>query len=133
MVLRHKELTQELINTFYHVYNELGYGFLEKVYQNSMFLELKERGFYVEAQKQIKVYFKGVQVGDYYADLVVDNKIIIELKAAETIAPEHETQLINYLRGTEMELGLLFNFGKKPEFKRKIFDNDKKKLHLKNQ
>ena len=133
MVLRHKELTQELINTFYHVYNELGYGFLEKVYQNSMFLELKERGFFVEAQKQIKVYFKGVQVGDYYADLVVENKIIIELKAAETIAPEHETQLINYLRGTEMELGLLFNFGKKPEFKRKIFDNDKKKLRLKNQ
>lgn len=132
MGLRHQQLTQEIINTFYHVYNELRYGFLEKVYQNSMLLELKQRGFFVEAQKQIKVYFKEYQVGDYYADLVVDELIIIELKAAESIAPEHEHQLINYLRGTEMEVGLLFNFGKKPEFKRKIFDNNKKKIPLKN-
>ena len=133
MTLRHQKLTEEIINVFYHVYNELGYGFLEKVYQNSMFFELKSRGFFVEAQKQIIVYFKGVQVGEYYADLVINNLIIVELKAAETLAPEHECQLINYLRGTEMEVGLLYNFGKNPEFKRKIFDNDKKKIPLKNQ
>jgi GxxExxY protein len=133
MTLRHQKLTEEIINVFYHVYNELGYGFLEKVYQNSMFFELKSRGFFVEAQKQINVYFKGVQVGEYYADLVINNLIIVELKAAEVIAPEHESQLINYLRGTEIEVGLLFNFGKKPEFRRKIFDNDKKKLPVKNQ
>ncbi|HKJ78164.1 MAG TPA: GxxExxY protein, partial [Prolixibacteraceae bacterium] len=77
--------------------------------------------------------FKGIQVGEYYADLVIDNLIIIELKAAEVIAPEHEHQLINHLRGTEIEVGLLFNFGKKPEFKRKIFDNDKKNILKKNQ
>lgn len=133
MTLRHQKLTEEIINVFYHVYNELGYGFLEKVYQNSIFYELRSRGFFVEAQKQINVYFKGIQVREYYADLVIDNLIIIELKAAEVIAPEHETQLINYLRGTEIEVGLLFNFGKKPEFRRKIFDNDKKKLSVKNQ
>ncbi|MFW5756680.1 MAG: GxxExxY protein [Tangfeifania sp.] len=132
MTLRHQKLTEDIKNVFYHVYNELGYGFLEKVYQNSMFFELKSRGFFVEAQKQINVYFKGIQVGEYYADLVIDNLIIVELKAAEVIAPEHEYQLINYLRGTEMEVGLLFNFGKNPEFRRKIFDNDKKKLPIKN-
>lgn len=126
MALRHQELTQGIIKVFYDVYNELGYGFLEKVYQNAMMLELKARGFFVEAQKQIRVYYKETEVGLYYADLVVNNLIIIELKAAESIATEHEYQLLNYLRGTEMEIGLLFNFGKSPEFKRKIFDNQNK-------
>jgi len=85
MVLKHKELTDCLINVFYHVYNELGSGFLEKVYQNSMYLELKSRGLNVEAQKQIKVFYKGIGVGEYYADLVVNNDVIIELKAAEAL------------------------------------------------
>ncbi len=127
MELKHKELTDCLINVFYHVYNELGSGFLEKVYQNSMFLELKLRGLHVEAQKQIKVYYKGTEVGEYYADLVVNDDVIIELKAAETIVEEHEFQLINYLRGTNKEVGLLFNFGKKPEFRRKVFENSRKR------
>ena len=126
MELLHKELTDEIIKTYYDVYNELGYGFLEKVYQNSMFIELKSRGFTVEAQKQIKVYYKGKEVGEYYADLIINNLIILELKATEVIVKEFEWQLINYLRATDIEVGLLLNFGMKPEFRRKVFDNSRK-------
>jgi GxxExxY protein len=128
MELLHKDLTEAIIKTFYDVYNELGYGFLEKVYQNAMYIELKARGFNVEAQKQIKVYYKGQEVGLYYADLVVNDTIILELKAAEVIIEEFEWQLINYLRGTDKEVGLLLNFGKKPEFRRKVFENSRKNL-----
>ena len=128
MELLHKELTEAIIKAFYDVYNELGFGFLEKVYQNSLYLELKARGFEVEAQKQIKGHFKGFEVGEYYADLLVNNTIILELKAVEAIVPEFEHQLINYLRGTDKEVGLLLNFGLKPEFRRKIFENSRKKL-----
>ena len=128
MELIYKDLTDAIIKTFYDVYNELGYGFLEKVYQNSLYLELRTRGFQVEAQKQIKVHFKGIEVGEYYADLVVNNTIILELKAAEVIVEEFEFQLINYLKGTDKEIGLLLNFGKKPEFRRKVFENSRKKL-----
>ncbi|MCF8390449.1 MAG: GxxExxY protein [Bacteroidales bacterium] len=127
MKLLHKDLTEKIIKTFYDVYNELGYGFLEKVYQNALFFELKTRGFQVEAQKQIKVFYKDVEVGEYYADIVVDNLIILELKAAEYLVKEFECQLINYLRGTDMEVGLLLNFGKKPEFIRKVYENSRKK------
>jgi len=126
MELLHKELADLVLKTFYDVYNELGYGFLEKVYQNAMYLELKSRGFYVEAQKQIKVYYKNIEVGEYYADLIVDEVIILELKAHETLLQEHEIQLVNYLRSTDKEVGLLLNFGKKPEFRRKVFSNERK-------
>jgi len=126
MYLMHKNLTNQIIKTFYDVYNELGHGFLENVYQNALYLELKNRGFYVEAQKQIKVYYKNTQVGVYYADLIIDEVIILELKAAEVIVKEFEFQLINYLKATEIEVGLLLNFGVKPEFKRKVFTNKRK-------
>ena len=129
MDLLHKELTDAILKTFYDVYNELGNGFLEKVYQNSLYLELKSRGFEVEAQQQIKVYYKSKEVGLYYADLVVNNLIILELKATEYIVEEFEWQLLNYLRGTNKEVGLLLNFGKKPEFRRKIFENKRKNLN----
>lgn len=128
MELLHKDLTDAIIKAFYDVYNELGYGFLEKVYQNSLFLELRSRGFQVEAQKQIKVHFKGIEVGEYYADLLVNDTVILELKAAEFVVEEFEYQLINYLKGTDKEVGLLLNFGKKPEFRRKVFENSRKKL-----
>ena len=128
MELLHKELTDEILNAFYDVYNELGYGFLERVYQNSLFLELKARGLEVEAQKQIKVFYKSYEVGEYYADLVVEDLVILELKAAEFMVKEFEYQLINYLRGTNMEVGLLLNYGKKPEFIRKVYANNRKKL-----
>lgn len=126
MELLHKDLTESIIKIFYDVYNELGYGFLERVYQNSMYLELQQRGFKVEAQKKIKVYYKSQEVGDYYADLVVNDFVILELKAAEVIVEEFEWQLLNYLRGTDKEVGLLLNFGKKPEFRRKVFENSRK-------
>ncbi len=126
--LLHNELTDSIIKTYYEVYNELGYGFLEKVYQNTMYLELKRRGFSVEAQKQIKVHYRGIIVGEYYADLIVNQTIILELKASEVLVYENELQLLNYLRATDIEIGLLLNFGKKPEFKRMIFTNDRKRL-----
>ena len=128
MELLHKDITDKTIKAFYKVYNELGFGFLEKVYQNALFLELISMDLYCEKQKQIKVHYNGQIIGEYFADLIVNNLVIIELKAAETLVKEHELQLINYLKATEIEVGLLLNFGKYPQFKRKIFTNDKKKI-----
>ncbi|CAI2767807.1 GxxExxY protein [Flavobacterium collinsii] len=126
MKLLHQELTEVIIKTFYEVYNELGYGFLERVYQNSLYLELKNKGLNVEAQKKIIVYYKGLKVGEYYADLIVEDLIILELKTADYIAVEFENQILNYLKGTDCEVGLLLNFGTKPEFRRKIFEDNRK-------
>jgi GxxExxY protein len=125
----YKDKTEKILKCFYKVYNTLGFGFLEKVYQNSLLLELKKQGFHCESQKPIKVRYENTIVGDYYADIIVDECIILELKAMESLCEEHEYQLINYLKATEIELGLLLNFGKKPEFKRKIFTNDNKIEH----
>jgi GxxExxY protein len=132
MELLNSELTNKIIKSFYDVYNELGYGFLEKVYQNSLFIELKTKGFKVEVQKQIKVRFRGYEVGEYYPDLIVNDAVILELKAADGIVEEFENQLLNYLRATDIEVGLLLNFGKKPEFRRKVFENNRKNLIKKN-
>lgn len=126
----HQELSNKIIKAFYNVYNILGFGFLEKVYENALKFELQRMGYKVEQQQNIKVYFREKQVGDYFADLVVEDSIIVELKAAEALCEEHEAQLLNYLRATTIELGLLFNFGKKPEFRRKIFTNDKKEIRV---
>lgn len=120
---KHAGTTEAIIKCFYKVYNTLGYGFLEKVYENAMFLELKSIGLFVEKQKQIIVHYKGEKVGEYFADLIVSDSVIIELKAAESLCEEHEFQLINYLKATEIEVGLLLNFGKTPQMKRKIFTN----------
>lgn len=125
--LLHKKITEDIIKVYYEIYNELGFGFLEKVYQNSMYFELKSRGYKVEAQKPIKVYFKNELVGEYYADLLIEDKIIIELKACEILIDAHIAQLMNYLKATEMEVGLLLNFGKEAEFKRLIYTNDRKR------
>ncbi len=124
-MLIHSEITEKIIKGYYQVYNTLGYGFLEQVYEKAMFLELGKMGFYVERQKKIKVYYDGNQVGLYFADLIVNNCVIIEIKAAEALHQQHEYQLINYLKATEIEVGLLFNFGKNPEFRRKIFTNNR--------
>lgn len=126
MELLNKEITNIILKAYYDVYNELGYGFLEKVYHNAMLYELLQNGLKVESQKPIKVYYKEKQVGEYFADLVVNDSVIIELKASELLVYENEVQLINYLRATNIEVGLLLNFGKKPEYKRKIFTNDLK-------
>lgn len=130
--LLYKDITEEIISAYYYVYNELGYGFLEKVYENSMLIELKSRGLKVESQKIIKVHFKDSIVGEYFADIIVEDKIIIELKSCESLMPEHEVQLFNYLKATNIEVGLLFNFGKRAAFKRKVFTNDNKKFTFTN-
>jgi GxxExxY protein len=121
-MLKHAETTGKIIKAFFTVYNDLGYGFLEKVYENALVLELRALGLSVEQQKPISVYYRGVPVGEYFADLVVDNCVIVEMKSAEAIAPAHEAQLVNYLKATKYEVGLLLNFGKTAEYKRKIFD-----------
>jgi GxxExxY protein len=115
--------TDMILGAFYKVYNVLGYGFLEKVYENAIVLELIKLGFKVTQQESINVYYDGVVVGDYFADVVINDLIIIELKAAESLRDEHVAQLTNYLKATDKEVGLLLNFGKKPEFKRLIFTN----------
>lgn len=117
----HSELTGQIINAFFHVHNELGFGFLERVYENALLLELQQRGFQVSQQVPIPVWYRGVKVGEYYADLLVNDCVILELKAAEEIVPEHEAQLLNYLKATRIEVGLLLNFGIKPQVKRKVF------------
>ena len=115
-------------HAFYDVYNELGYGFLERVYKNALYKELKKRGFDCSTERSIPVYYQGEIVGDYYADIIVDNTIILELKAVKSLLPEHEAQLMNYLRATDAEVGLLLNFGPNPQQRRIVFTNDKKKI-----
>lgn len=122
----YKDKTDYILNAFYKVYNKLGYGFLEKVYENALMIELKNVGLEVKCQYPIDVYYDDVRVGEYYADLVIDDCIIIENKAAEFLKMEHEYQLLNYLKATNIEVGLLLNFGKKPSFKRKFYTNDRK-------
>ncbi|MGH7451024.1 MAG: GxxExxY protein [bacterium] len=122
----HKEITEKIIQAFYKVNNTLGHGFLEKVYENAMAIALRKIGFNVSQQKKIKVYYEGQEVGDYESDLIVNDLVIVETKAKESLREEHEAQLINYLKATKIAVGLLMNFGKKPEFRRKVFSNDRK-------
>ncbi len=128
-MLLHEELTSHILNAFYEVYNRLGYGFLEKVYQNSLFFELKNRGLDVIPQKRCAVFYKGREVGEYFSDIVVNEVIILELKACDAIAREHASQLQNYLKASNLELGFVLNFGQKPEFYRMLLTNDKKKIN----
>jgi GxxExxY protein len=117
--MEHQDLTKEIIAGAFAVHNSLGSGFLEKVYENSLLIELRERGFDVEQQFPISVFYKSVKVGDYVADLLVNKTIILELKAVENLHPIHETQLVNYLTATGLDIGLLINFGSSVVVKRK--------------
>lgn len=123
---KHKDLSEKLIEAFYKVYNNLGYWFLEKVYANALMIEFKRNGIPAIPQSPIEVIYEGETVGEYYADVLIDNKIIIEINAARQLVEEHEAQLLNYLKATDIKVGLLFNFGPKPEIKRKAFDNKRK-------
>jgi GxxExxY protein len=125
--LKHVQLTEKIIQVFYAVYNEMGYGFLESCYHNAMEIGLVQAGLKVDRQVQIDVWFRGHKVGLFFADLVVNGLVILELKSARAIDPNFEVQLLNYLRATTIEVGLLLNFGPRPEFKRLAFDNDRKK------
>jgi GxxExxY protein len=124
--MKHEELTEKIIKAFFKVYNTLGYGFLEKVYLNALLIELVKMGLIVTKEKRVLVYYEGEVVGDYNADLTVENVVICELKTSEQLYEGDENQLINYLKATEIEVGLLLNFGKRPEIKRKVYDNDRK-------
>ena len=125
--LKHSEITSEILHAFFkRVYHQLGYGFLEKVYENAMAIELQKMELDVKQQAQIDVYYAGQAVGKYMADLIVEDAVLIEIKARRQILKEHEAQLLNYLRATPYEVGLLINFGPRPEFRRKAFDNDRK-------
>lgn len=120
------DLTDKVIGVFYDVYNQLGYGFLESVYQKSMAIALREKNLHVVSEEPILVRFRGQEVGHFFADIVVDHKLIVELKAARTIEPAHEAQVLNYLRASTIEVGLLLNFGPRPQFRRFRFDNQRK-------
>ena len=123
---KHKELTEKIIKIFYRVYNTLGYGFLEKVYENAMMMRFRKDGIPAVAQSSIRVMYKEECIGEYYADILVDNKVIVEIKAIKRFAKENEAQLLNYLKATDVEVGLLLNFGPEPEVKRKAFNNFRK-------
>jgi GxxExxY protein len=124
--IKYKLLTEKIIRIFYRVYNNLGYGFLEKVYENAMMIEFKREDVSAFSQYAIKVFYEDEIVGEYFADILVDNKVIVEIKATRNLALENEAQLLNYLKATDKEVGLLLNFGPKPEIKRKVFDNLRK-------
>lgn len=117
----HSGITGQIINAFFQVYNELGFGFLEKVYENALRIELEERGFSVRAQCPIPVFYRGVSVGEYFSDLIVDKRIILEIKSAAAITDAHTSQLVNYLKATGIEVGLVLNFGPKPAVARRVF------------
>jgi GxxExxY protein len=122
----HQELTDRIICAFYNVYNVLGHGFLEKVYENALVIELKKSGLTTAQQERIAVYYAGEKVGDYVADIIVDGLVVIELKSTENLKKEHFAQLRNYLKATDNEVGLLLNFGQVPEFKRLVLGNERK-------
>jgi GxxExxY protein len=127
---KHSELTEQIIGIFYEVYNELGFGFLEKVYEEAMTIALRERSLEFQQQASVPVWFHGQKIGSYDADLVVGGVVLVELKACKALEPAHEAQLLHYLRSTEIEVGLLLNFGPRPQVKRLAFENERKKISV---
>ena len=127
---KHSELTEKIIGAFYAVYSVLGYGFLEKVYVKALMIELKKRGLNPRDELPIHVYYDGQLIGEYFGDIVVNELVILEIKSARALVTEHEAQLLNYLKATPYEVGLLLNFGPKTETKRRSFDNNRKEWYL---
>ena len=125
--MKHKDVTDQILKGFYAVYNQLGYGFLERVYENALAIELRKLGLEVVCQYPIQVYYDGDVVGEFFADVVVNGLVVVEIKAVRALVTEHEAQLLNYLNATDYEVGLLLNFGPKPQIKRKVFDNERKR------
>ena len=128
--MKHEELTEKIIDVFYRVYKILGYGFLERVYERAMIVLLRKEGVIFENQYPIKVIFEGEVVGDYYADFLVEDKVVVEIKTSRELCRADEKQLLNYLKCTDKEVGLLLNFGEKPQVIRKVYDNEFKRKYL---
>lgn len=126
--LKHAQLTEKIIGIFYDVYNELGYGFVESVYEESLLIALREAGLKVESQISVPVWFRRHKVGEFRADVVVEQAVMLELKSVRVLEASHEAQLLHYLKSTEVEIGLLLNFGVRPQFRRLLFDNERKKI-----
>ncbi len=127
---KHWDLCHDIVGVFYSVYNELGYGFLEAVYEEALAIGLTEAGFKVARQVPTPIWFRGRTIGEYKADLVVNDVVLLELKAAKALDASHEAQILNYLRATDIEVGLLMNFGPKPQFKRFVFENNRKGIRV---
>jgi GxxExxY protein len=125
-IYKHSELTEKLIGIFFEVYNELGYGFLESVYEQAFRLVLKSSGLAFEQQFPVSVTFRGSVIGEFRADLIVQSAVIVELKAVQKLDASHEKQLLNYLRATSLEVGLLLNFGPSAQIRRMALDNERK-------
>ena len=123
---KYSNITDLVLNAFFKVHRTMGYGFNEKVYENSLAIELRKTGLQVAQQGEIEVYDEGQTVGTYFADMVINEVVMLELKAVKQLLDEHEAQLLNYLKATSMEVGLLLNFGPTASVKRFVFDNDRK-------
>ncbi len=129
--LLHADLTEQILGVYYDVYNEIGHGFLESVYSNCMYAAFSAAKISVQREVPIPVYFRGFDVGQFKADLVVRDCILVELKAVQNLDRCHEAQVMNYRRATKLEVGLLLNFGsQKPQFRRIVFENSNKKIRV---
>jgi GxxExxY protein len=126
--LKYADVTEKIIGIFYDVYNELGYGFLESVYEESLVIALRQAGLMVNRQVSVPVWFRNHKVGECRADVTVENCVLLELKCAKGMDPAHEAQVLHYVKSTDIEVGLLLNFGSKPQFRRLLFDNERKKI-----
>lgn len=125
---KHSEITEKIIGCAFKVYNNLGAGFIEKIYENALIIELNKVGLMVKQQFPIKVYYDDIIIGEHTADIVVEEKVILELKAVSKILTVHEVQLVNYLKATNIEVGLLINFGEELKVKRKVLTINQKKF-----
>jgi GxxExxY protein len=127
---KHWDLCHDIVGVFYSVYNELGQGFLEAVYEEALAIALTEAGMAANRQVPTPIWFRGRTIKEYKADLIVNGVVLLELKAAKALDTSHEAQMLNYLRATDIEVGLLLNFGPKPQFKRFIFENARKGIRV---
>ena len=123
---KHADITEKIIKAFYAVYNTLGYGFSEKVYHLALVIELQHMGMLASSEHKITVFYRSLPSGDFFLDILVENCVIVEIKAVKELLPEHDAQVLNYLRATIYEVGLLLNFGPEPTIKRLSFDNERK-------
>jgi GxxExxY protein len=126
--IKYADVTGKIIGIFYDVYNELGYGFLEAVYEESLVIALRQEGLVVNRQVSVPVWFRNQKVGEFRADVTVEECVLLELKCAKDLDPAHEAQILHYLKSTDIEVGLLLNFGLKPQFRRFLFDNERKRI-----